>query len=121
MTSFTDNDGIIWELPKPEIKQTDLFELNDIMDTSHEIIHPQILGSVFKKEMPNPTEDELNSIWFNKIWSVIKNWDVNCPDYYNGYCGANGSHVMMILNALDLPQGESEGTTISFDSYEQWK
>lgn len=51
-------------------------------------------------QMPNPTEDDLNSPVFEAIWQVIKHWDVNVPQYYSGYCGANGSHVMLILNAL---------------------
>lgn len=51
-------------------------------------------------EMPNPTETDLADPVFESIWQVIKSWDVNVPDYYSGYCGASGSHVMLILNAL---------------------
>ena len=54
-----------------------------------------------KPPMPNPTEEDLNSPAFEAIWNVIKTWDVNVPEYYVGYCGANGSHVMLILNALN--------------------
>jgi hypothetical protein len=50
--------------------------------------------------MPGPTADDLLDPEFNAIWEVIKSWDVNVPDAYDGYCGANGSHVMIILNAL---------------------
>lgn len=53
------------------------------------------------RPMPNPTEEQLASPEFQVIWDVIKRWDVNVPDYYEGYCGANGSHVALILNALD--------------------
>lgn len=53
-----------------------------------------------KSELPNPTESDLKSKEFNAIWKVIKSWDVNVPDYYEGYCGANGSHVKLILDAL---------------------
>jgi hypothetical protein len=38
---------------------------------------------------------------FEAIWSVIKSWDVNVPEYYNGYCGANGSHVALIYEAVE--------------------
>lgn len=51
-------------------------------------------------QMPNPTEDQLSSPEFEAVWSVIKSWDVNVPEFYEGYCGANGSHVALILNAL---------------------
>ena len=53
-----------------------------------------------RKDMPNPTQDELDSKMFEKIWQVIKSWDVNVPEYYEGYCGANGSHVVLILREL---------------------
>lgn len=52
-------------------------------------------------DMPNPTDEQRADPRFEAIWSVIKSWDVNVPDYYEGYCGANGSHVTLILNALD--------------------
>ena len=51
-------------------------------------------------EMPSPTEADLDSRAFNAIWDVIKRWDVNVSEYYGGYCGATGSHVMLILAAL---------------------
>ena len=50
--------------------------------------------------MPNPTFEQLSDPAFEAIWNVIKTWDVNVPEYYQGYCGANGSHVVLILNAL---------------------
>jgi len=53
-----------------------------------------------KLEMPNPTEEDLASPEFEAIWQVIKTWDVNVPSHYEGYCGANGSHVKMILDAM---------------------
>lgn len=55
---------------------------------------------IFKKPMPNPTPETLESPLFEAIWQVIKSWDVNVPDHYNGYMGASGSHVQMILDAL---------------------
>lgn len=54
----------------------------------------------WKIEMPNPTEADLESPEFEAIWQLIKSWDVNVPSHYEGYCGANGSHVKMILDAL---------------------
>ena len=55
------------------------------------------------KEMSSPSEEELDSELFNSIWEVIKKWDINAPDYYSGYCGANGSHVKLILDAIKKP------------------
>lgn len=52
------------------------------------------------RNMPNPTEEDLESPLFEAIWQCIKSWDVNVPAHYAGYCGANGSHVKMILNAI---------------------
>jgi hypothetical protein len=51
-------------------------------------------------DMPNPTPEQLASPEFEAIWHVIRSWDVNVPEFYEGYCGANGSHVALILNAL---------------------
>ena len=51
-------------------------------------------------DMPNPTDAELASPLFEAIWQATKTWDVNVPEYYKGYCGMNGSHVVMILRAI---------------------
>jgi hypothetical protein len=53
----------------------------------------------------NYTEDEIPqrlsmSPIFDAIWTEIKEWDVNVPYAYGGYCGASGSHVYAILKAL---------------------
>lgn len=61
----------------------------------------------FIKDMPNPTTAQLASPEFEAIWSVIKDWDVNVPGYYEGYCGANGSHVVLILEALDAVDADT--------------
>jgi hypothetical protein len=50
--------------------------------------------------MPNPTEEQQASAEFDAVWQVIKGWDVNAPEYYDGYCGANGSHVVLLLDAV---------------------
>jgi hypothetical protein len=60
------------------------------------------------KDMPNPTDADIASPQFNAIWSAIKSWDVNVPECYELYCGANGSHVMLILNALRNTEAETE-------------
>lgn len=67
-----------------------------------------------RNEMPNPTEHEyLYDPIFNAIWQVTKTWDVNAPEYYEGYCGFNGSHVKIIMDAVKaqlLQQGEAVAT-----------
>jgi len=60
--------------------------------------------TIFKQTMPDPTEAQLASPEFAAVWEVIKTWDVNVPEFYDGYCGASGSHVVLILNALSAPQ-----------------
>ena len=50
--------------------------------------------------MPSPSKEEVESEVFKAIWDVIKDWDINVPDYHNGYSGGNGSHVKLILDSL---------------------
>jgi hypothetical protein len=50
--------------------------------------------------LPNPTEAMLADPIWEAIWQTIKSWDVNVPGYYEGYCGADGSHVTLIYEAL---------------------
>lgn len=50
--------------------------------------------------LPNPSDTDLSDPLFNAIWEVTKTWDVNAPEYYEGYFGLNGSHVMIIINAI---------------------
>lgn len=54
----------------------------------------------FSKGNANPTEDQLRSAEFKALWGCIKGWDINAPEFYEGYCGANGSHVALLLDAL---------------------
>jgi len=56
--------------------------------------------------MPNPTAEQLFSPEFDAVWTVIKSWDINVPEHYEGHCGANGSHVALILNALDAAKAK---------------
>lgn len=55
---------------------------------------------VEERPMPNPTQEQIDSPEFEAVWQAIKTWDINVPESYNGYCGATGSHVAPILNAL---------------------
>jgi hypothetical protein len=41
---------------------------------------------------------------FEAVWQCIKTWDINVPEVYHGYCGANGNHVRAILDALKAIQ-----------------
>ena len=63
-------------------------------------------GKMNKKEWLDPTPEMLESEEFNAIWQVIKTWDINVPEVYEGYCGANGNHVRAILDGLNLMKGE---------------
>lgn len=49
---------------------------------------------------PSPTEEQQQSPEFEAVWQAIKSWDINVPEFYEGYCGATGSHVAAILNSL---------------------
>lgn len=53
-----------------------------------------------KRAMPSPTGADMADPMWQAIWQATKSWDVNVPEYYVGYCGMNGSHVMLILNAI---------------------
>lgn len=68
----------------------------------HDSFYPELCSkcSPNRNTLPNPTPEQLESPVFNAIWSVVKTWDVNVPEYYAGYCGANGSHVCLILEAI---------------------
>jgi hypothetical protein len=48
----------------------------------------------------DPTPEELKDPLFNRIWQVIKSWDINVPEEYGGYCGATGNHACAILDAI---------------------
>lgn len=49
---------------------------------------------------PSPSKQEMESDLFNSIWDVIKTWDIKVPYYDDGYMGANGSHVKLILDSI---------------------
>jgi hypothetical protein len=60
----------------------------------------ELKAQIADRDMPNPTPEQLNDPVFKAIWETIKSWDINVPEYYQGYCGATGSHVILIINAL---------------------
>ena len=68
---------------------------------------PSVCQGFLDKPMPNPTAMDLVDPLFNAIWNATKTWDVNVPEYYDGYyCGLNGSHVMLILEAVRAAMAE---------------
>lgn len=80
---------------------TSTLEGMNIFIPPHYLINMKTKPWTFSKDMPRPSAETLNDPIFQAIWECIKTWDVNVPEYYAGYCGANGSHVQLILNALD--------------------
>lgn len=52
------------------------------------------------KDMSNPTAEDLEDPLFNALYDATKHWDVNVPGSYVGYCGLNGSHVKVMLDAI---------------------
>lgn len=67
----------------------------------------------YAADMPSPTEEQLASPEFEAIWKVIRTWDINAPEFHSGYCGANGSHVALILNALDALETPEIGAHVT--------
>lgn len=49
--------------------------------------------------MTEPTKDDLESPLFNRIWEVIKGWDIQRKPG-EGYAGATGTEVMAIIEAV---------------------
>ena len=68
------------------------------------------------KRWKDPTPEMLNDPLFDTIWNVIKSWDINVPEEYDGYCKATGNHVRAIYeavsNELDSNGGEKERTKV---------
>lgn len=62
-----------------------------------------------------PTSKDLISPEFNAVWEAIKKWDIE-RNYGEGYSGATGTDVMIILNALrkiNMPQPKNLEILIS--------
>lgn len=49
---------------------------------------------------PDPTPEQLQSPAFQAVWDVIKTWDIAVPAAYSGHTGAEGNHVVAILDGL---------------------
>ncbi|CCH01261.1 hypothetical protein FAES_3252 [Fibrella aestuarina BUZ 2] len=58
---------------------------------------------------PSPTPEQLDSTEFKELWSVMKDWDINVPGWYEGYTGCMGNHVMAVLNALPVLKEDESG------------
>jgi hypothetical protein len=52
------------------------------------------------RNWPDPDPQMRASPEFEAIWQCIKTWDINVPNAYDGYCGAEGNRVRAILEAL---------------------
>lgn len=95
---------------KVTAKATEIAERATELDIENHRLLELVTGCVVSRardfDMPNPTEADLERPLFRAIWGAIKSWDVNVPEYYEGYCGANGSHVKLILNAIEKMQDE---------------
>lgn len=48
----------------------------------------------------DPTPKMLKNPAWNAIYEEIKDWDINIPSEYAGYCAATGNHATAIFNAL---------------------
>ncbi len=68
-----------------------------------------------KKPWRSPSCFEVSSPEFNAIWDVIKSWDVNVPEVYTGYCGANGNHVIAVLEAIRPYMATSKLVSVSLE------
>ena len=55
-------------------------------------------GEIMSYRDPKP--EDLSDPIFEAIWQTIKQWDINVPEEYSGYCGATGNHVCAILDAI---------------------
>jgi len=96
-------------------------ELQQRIDEMQKMISPEIITEVRKirtfraassaygsfsapftiyPSKPSPTPKEMESELFNAIWECIKTWDIKIPEYDDGYMGANGSHVKILMDAI---------------------
>jgi len=56
----------------------------------------------------DPELKDMKQAEFKAIWEAIKEWDINVPSEYGGYCGATGNHVMAIFDAIRKVRKEAE-------------
>lgn len=66
---------------------------------------PTEVAKVPRRNWPGPTPGMIVTPEFEAVWQCIKGWDINVPDVYVGYMGANGNHVRAILDALAKARG----------------
>lgn len=59
-----------------------------------------VYASKDRTPIPSPTKSDIENPLFDKIWNAIKTWDINVPEYYDGYAGAEGGHVKLILDSI---------------------
>lgn len=60
---------------------------------------------------PDPAPAHFADDRFDRIWEVIKNWDIGVPGAYGGYDSATGNHVRAILDGIgDSPLLSYEST-----------
>lgn len=52
--------------------------------------------------MPKPTSFDLANMVFHAIYQTINSWDINVPEFYQGYCGGNQSHAKLIHDAIAI-------------------
>ena len=62
--------------------------------------YDKVFGLSPEATWKDPTPEMLRDPVFEAIWQTIKTWDINVPNIYEGYCGANGNHVRAILEAV---------------------
>jgi hypothetical protein len=48
----------------------------------------------------DPSSEMLKDPLWNAIYEEIRDWDINVPSEYTGYCGALGNHATAIYNAI---------------------
>lgn len=57
-------------------------------------------GVLEKGGMPSITEENLKNPLFSAIHNALRDWSINVPDRYSGYCAGNESHVQLILDSI---------------------
>ncbi len=71
-------------------------------------------------DMPNPTTETLETEAFKALWEVVKLWDIEVEDR-DGYSGGTGSHVQMLLDALEAKECLKSHTPQSQTTMTDWQ
>ena len=108
-------------------KQAELeafFTEDESQDAKEEVIEGSYkvhsIRHVDAEYWPDPTAEDLEDPRFEAIWNVIKNWDINVPTQYDGYCGASGNHVVAILNAVKAVIGQQQVNEFEEGKFDDW-